>query len=80
MRCNPHRKLRYGIDRNGSAMLFVLQRWIVAKSRALLTSAEVKCFKAMVSLAHAVAKTNAMVGGSQGVRNVFGFKVSSREF
>jgi hypothetical protein len=80
MRCNPHRKLRYGIDRNGSAMLFVSQLWIVAKSRALLTSAEVKRFRATVSVADAVAKTDAMVGGLQGVRKVLGFKVSSREF
>ncbi len=80
MRCNPHRKLRYGIDRKRSAMLFVSQRWIVAKSRASLTSPEVKRFRATVSIADAIAKTDAMVRGSQGVRKVLGFKVSSREF
>ncbi len=61
-------------------MLFVSQLSIVAKSRASLTSAEVKRFRATVSVADAVAKTDAMVGGSQAVRNVLGFKVSSREF
>jgi hypothetical protein len=80
LRCNPHRKLRYGIDRNGNAMLFVSQRWIVAKSQASLTSAEVKRFRASVSVTDAVAKIDAMVRGSQGVRKGLGFKVSSREF
>ncbi len=61
-------------------MLFVSQLWIVAKSRTSLTSAEVKCFRATGSVADAVAKADAMVGGSQGVRKVLGFKVSSREF
>jgi hypothetical protein len=61
-------------------MLFVSHLWIVAKSRASLTSAEVKRFRATVSVADAVAKTNVMVRGSQAVRNVLGFKVSSREF
>ncbi len=51
-------------------MLFVSQRWIVAKSRASLTSTEVKRFRATVSVADAVAKTDAMVRGSQGVRKV----------
>ncbi len=61
-------------------MRFVSQRWIVAKSWASLTSAEVKRFRATVSVAHVVAKTDAKVGGSQGVRRVLGFTVSSREF
>ncbi len=61
-------------------MLFVSQLWIVAKSRALLTSAEVKRFRATVSVADAIAKTDAMIGGLQAVRNILGFKVSSREF
>ncbi len=61
-------------------MLFVSQLWIVAKSRASLTLAEVKRFRATVSVADAVVKTDAMVRGSQAVRNVLGFKVSSREF
>jgi hypothetical protein len=43
-------------------------------------SAEVKCFRATVSVADAVAKTDAMVGGLQGVRKILGFKVSSQEF
>jgi hypothetical protein len=80
LQCNSHRKLRYGIDRNDSAMLFVSQRWIVAKSRASLTSVEVKRFRASVLVTDAVAKTDAMVGGSQGIRKGLGFKVSSREF
>ena len=51
---------------------------MVAKSGASLTSAEVKGFRALVSVTDADAKTDAMVGGSQGVRKVLGFKVSSR--
>ncbi len=77
MRCNPHRNLRYGIARNGRAMLFISQRWMAAKSGASLTSAEVKGFRALVSVTDADAKIDAMVGGSQGVRKVLGFKVSS---
>ncbi len=50
------------------------------KFRASLTSAEVKRFRATVSVPDVVAKTDAMVRGSQAVRNVLGFKVSSREF
>jgi hypothetical protein len=72
--------LQYKIDRNENAMLFVSQLWIVAKSRASLTSAEVKRFRATISAMDAVAKTDAMVGGSQGVCKVLGFKISSREF
>ncbi len=64
------------MDRNGSAILFVSQRRIVAKSRASLTSAEVKHFRATVSVTNA----DAMVGGLQVVRKGLGFKVSSREF
>jgi hypothetical protein len=61
-------------------MLFVSQRWVVAKSEASLTSTEVKGFRASVSVTDAYAKMDAMVGGSQGVRKVLGFKVSSQEF
>ncbi len=49
-------------------MLFVSQLWIVAKSPASLTSAEVKRFRATVSVADAVVKTDAMVWGSQRFR------------
>ncbi len=38
---------------------------MVAKSRASLTSTEVKGFRALVSVTDADAKTDAMVGGSQ---------------
>ncbi len=72
--------MRHGIDRNGNAMLFVSQRWIVAKLGASLTSVEVKRFRALVLVTDVVTKTDAMVGGSQGVRKVLGFKVSSRKF
>jgi hypothetical protein len=50
---------------------------MAAKSGASLTSAEVKGFRAFVSVTDADAKTNAMARGSQGVRRVLGFKVSS---
>ncbi len=53
---------------------------MVAKSGASLTSTEVKGFRASVSVTDAYAKMDAMVGGSQGVRKVLGFKVSSQEF
>ncbi len=80
MRCNPHHKLRYDIDRNGRAMRFVSQRRVVAKLGASQTVEEVKCFRALVQVTYVDAKRNAMVGGSQGVCKVLGFRVSSREF
>ncbi len=68
------------MDRNGSAILFVSQRRIVAKSRASQLVEEVKCFRALVQVTYANAKRNAMVRGCQGVRKVLGFRGSCREF